>query len=125
MLTLMLAGSGTCGKQNSPPYSSFVGPLIWKTGIMTWLMFKGSVPRPRLMYMSAVEWPANQPGCTPTAPPLTGHLVRFVLVGRPPPGEHVRLDKISSLFLPGRLTRIHPLHAIGIRHCSIVVVDPY
>ncbi len=37
------------------------------------------------MYISAETWPWNQPGWKPTAPPVTGHFVRFSDMGLPPP----------------------------------------
>jgi len=47
------------------------------------------VPWPKLIYIRAFEWPENQPGCRPMAPPVTGHLVRFVDIGMPPPRRRV------------------------------------
>jgi hypothetical protein len=45
----MLAGNGICGRQIVPGYGSLEGPLIWKGGIIGWLIFGGTVPKPRLM----------------------------------------------------------------------------
>ena len=56
-------------------------------GTMTSDMFVGLVPLPRLMYRLESKWPWNQPGSKATAPPWTGHLVRFVERGNPPPAR--------------------------------------
>ncbi len=41
-----------------------------------------------------MAWPWNQPGWIATAPPVVGQIVRFVVVGMPPPGQR----KVSDVF---------------------------
>jgi len=89
--------------------------------------------------MKAVAWPWNQPGWKATAPPVVGQYVLFVVVPIPPPGFCVSQATFSTPILnlqdikvaktyqaqttagldmamqtsgQGKLTRIHPLHAI-------------
>jgi hypothetical protein len=73
-----------------PGNGLFDGPTNWKSGTSGMSMLKGppsgpELPSPRLIRKNAREWPKNQPGCTAIAPPVTGHKVRLVVSGIPPP----------------------------------------
>jgi hypothetical protein len=50
-----------------------------------------------LIYIKAVSWPVNHPGCTATAPPRTGQYVRLVETGRPPPDKGLESYNETSL----------------------------
>ena len=47
------------------------------------------------------------------APPVTGHLVRLVVMGKPPPGG-MSVSSSAGTEVYGARTWVYPLHAIGI-----------
>lgn len=120
-LTDAFTGNGTWGRHMVPGYGFLLGPMIWNGGTIEKLMFLGpalgpSVPKPRLTYKKAVEWPWNQPGWKATAPPVVGQYVLLVVVFIPPPGqEEVSVDAQTNrhavAVVVQVLTWIHPLHS--------------